>query len=119
MQNEKNGMELLYDEYLHSSDRKIDINGVVYYKIVKKDFLEIGGKPMNIIVVPKDILLDNQCKEYCDENEKYFQAGFPVHFCFRSGAPLWYRETLTLPIYELDIEHIGKYVRQMPEIMID
>lgn len=114
MTNEKSQMDLQYEEYLNRSDRVLAMGGNTYFRIVKKDFLEIGGKPVTMITVPAEIMSDTKCNRYCDENGTYFEAGLPAHFSFRGTTPSWYRETLTLPVHGLDIDRIGMYVRQVP-----
>jgi len=46
----------------------------------------------------------------CDENGISFQVGPPARFSFRGKAPVWYLETVTLPVYDIGIGQIGLYV---------
>lgn len=51
--NEKSEMELLYEQYLEDDKRTFEKDGIVFYKLLKKDKLKLRGG-MILITVPRE-----------------------------------------------------------------
>lgn len=78
-------MELLYETYLSSDDQVIEIERLIYYKIIKKDFLELENRSMSLTMIPSECIVDGRCLWYCDENHFSFHIGPPAHYSFNAG----------------------------------
>lgn len=106
----KSKMDILYEQYLEDDNRTYEKDGIVFYKLVKKDKLKLRGG-MVLITVPWEAVNSiNDC--YYDENGNRILIDAPVHMSFgRNGIPKWYFETVTLPVKDIsDISEIGEYI---------
>ncbi len=108
--NEKSEMEILYEQYLRDDNRTFEKDGIVFYKLVKKDKLKLRGG-MVLITVPREVVKSiNDC--YYDEAGNRILIDAPIHMSFGSnGIPEWYFETVTLPVKDIsDVSEIGVYI---------
>lgn len=108
--NEKSEMEILYEQYLRDDNRTFEKDGIVFYKLVKKDKLKLRGG-MVLITVPREAVKSiNDC--YYDETGNKILVDAPIHMSFgRNGIPEWYFETVTLPVKDIsDVSEIGAYI---------
>jgi len=106
----KSEMDILYENYLKDANRTCEKDGIVFYKLVKKDKLKLRGG-MVLITVPWEAVNSiNDC--YYDENRNRILVDAPVNMSFgRNGIPKWYFETVTLPVKDIsDISEIGEYL---------
>lgn len=108
--NEKSEMDILYEKYLKDANRTYEKDGIVFYKLIKKEKLKLRGG-MVLITVPREVVNSiNDC--YYDENKNRIFVSAPVHMSFgRNGIPKWYFETVTLPVKDVsDVFEIGEYL---------
>lgn len=84
--NEKSEMEILYEQYLEDDNRTYEKDGIVFYKLVKKDKLKLRGG-MVLITVPREAVKSiNDC--YYDEAGNRILIDVPIHMSFgRNGIP--------------------------------
>lgn len=108
--NEKSRMDILYEQYLESDNRTYEQDGIVFYKLVKKEKLKLRGG-MVLITVPREAVKNiNDC--YYDEAGNRILIDAPIHMSFGgNGIPKWYFETVTLPVKDIsDVFEIGAYI---------
>lgn len=108
--NEKSEMEILYEQYLEDDKRTFEKDGMVFYKLLKKDKLKLRGG-MILITVPREAVKSiNDC--YYDEAGNRVIIEAPIHMSFgRNGIPKWYFDTVTLPVKDIaDVSEIGDYI---------
>lgn len=107
---EKSEMEILYEQYLENENLTYEKDGILFYKLVKKEKVKLKGG-MVLITVPNKAV--RYIKDsYCDENGNKILIDSPVHYSFGANdIPKWYIETVTLPVKEIsDISEIGDYL---------
>lgn len=99
--NEKSEIEILYEQYLDDDNGTYEKEGIVFYKLVKKEKLINISGGIVLITVPREAVKSiNDC--YYDEAGNGIVIEAPIHMSFgRNGIPEWYFETLTLPVKDI------------------
>lgn len=106
----KSEMEILYDKYLQSDDKKVVMNGSCFYKIIQKDRLPIRDGTV-LIVVPREIFNHRGIDTVVDETGKTFKIGAAAFMSFSGSVPKWYLETATIPVEGIhEKDEIGNYI---------
>lgn len=109
-----NTMEFLYEDYLTSPDKTVEIDGYTFYKIIHKDRMSIGDGIVTICV-SKEISSDIKNMQLMDDWGRTFIVRGIVHMCFGVEIPRWFLETYTIAVHGIhEINQIGSHVAAIP-----
>ncbi len=107
---EKSQMEIEYEKYLSSNVKTMEIDGVVYFKIIQKQQIPLRGGTV-LICLPWEFFEDRSINDCNDENGRRIKLGAPVHYSFREQIPEWYLKTVTVNVEDIHgVDEIGDYL---------
>lgn len=111
MENESDTLGMQYQRYLADLDRKLEMNGHIYYKIIEAFAFQVGNIKM-LVVLDNEMML-RMGDTLIDENEKTYEVkGFEMIRFVDATFPDWYLKVSHVAL-DGDVENIGNYVARL------